>query len=144
MDVLMCCQEESKHFSHSEISRWKETEACVCGKKEMEWRALMIQQVRNQNRPSLACLPLHLSLSPAFNRSGDNLVGLVGSRVVGGSLPRSRSLSSSREGVKSESEGVRETELELRVTTELPGNTVSNDNERKGRQVAMATSGAAF
>ena len=42
--------------------------------REKKWRALMIQQVRNQNRPSLACL----FLSPAFNRSGDNLVGLVG------------------------------------------------------------------
>ena len=63
-----------------------------------EWRALMIQQVRNLNRPS--------SLSPCFQPHRRQLGWLV---VIcrGSSWP----------------------ETEQRVTTELPGNTVSNDNE---------------
>ena len=85
----------------------------------------MIQQVRNQNRPSLACLFLSLSL-PCFQPQRRQLGWF-------GRIARCRGLARSSRP-ESESEGVRETELELRVTTELPGNTVSNDNERKGRR----------
>ena len=80
--------------------------------REMESRSVEERRALDDSTGSKSESPLvSLSLYPAFNRSGDNLVGwLVGSFVHcggGSSWPES----------------------ELRVTTELPGNTVSNDNE---------------
>ena len=83
----------------------------------------MNQQVRNQNRPSLARLSLSL---PCFQPQRRQLGWF-------GRIARCRGLARS---LRPESE--RETELELRVTTELPGNTVSNDNDRKGRRLRAA------
>ena len=75
------------------------------GARVVEWRAWMIQQVRNQNRPSLVSPLLSTAAATTWL---DGRFGL--SFVVGGSS-------------------------ELRVTTELPGNTVSNDNEHDNERL---------